>query len=68
VFHDPKAALSGGFPSECKKSPGTPNQEISKPLLAPARGLTSVLERALARFGAVIAAKNGIEQESAGAS
>jgi Helix-turn-helix domain len=41
---------------------GTPDQEVSKPLQAPPIDPTSPLERALARFAAVIAAKKGIEQ------
>jgi hypothetical protein len=45
---------------------GTPDQEDSKPLLAPAVDPTSPLERALARFGAALAAKQRIEQGAGG--
>jgi hypothetical protein len=63
VFRDPKSAVSGGFSSKSENLPGTPNQEFHDPELVPARDPGSPLERALARFGAAIAAKNGIEQE-----
>jgi hypothetical protein len=64
TFHDPQAAVSGRPASECRNSPGTPDQELSKPLLAPAIDASSPLERALARFAAAVAAKAGIEQGS----
>ena len=49
--------------SKSDQRTGTPDQEVSKPLQAPAIDPQSPLERALARFGAVIAAKDGIGQE-----
>ena len=52
--------------SKSDQRTGTPDQEIQKPLQAPAVGLNSTLERALARFAAALAAKDGIEQEAAG--
>jgi hypothetical protein len=58
VFRDPA--------SKSDQRTGTPDQELSKPLQAPAVALNSSLERALARFGAVLAAKDGIEQEATG--
>jgi Helix-turn-helix domain len=58
VFRDPA--------SKSDQRTGTPDQEDSKPLQAPAIDPTSPLERALARFAAAIAAKDGIEQGVAG--
>jgi hypothetical protein len=66
VFRDPKAAVSGGFSSKSENPTGTPDQEDSKPLQAPAVDPNSQLERALARFAAAIAAKDGIEQGAGG--
>jgi hypothetical protein len=45
---------------------GTQNQEVIDSSLAPACDPNSPLERALARFGAAVAAKNGIEQGAGG--
>jgi hypothetical protein len=56
-FIDPQAERNRGVPSECKKPPGTQDQDLSKPLQAPAIDPTSPLERALARFAAAIAAR-----------
>jgi hypothetical protein len=50
VFRDPKAAVSGGFPSKSENRLGTLNQEFLDPVLAPAGDPDSPLERALARF------------------
>jgi hypothetical protein len=50
------------IPSESKKPSGTQDQDVSKPLQAPPFDPNSPLERALARFGAVLAAKESIEQ------
>jgi hypothetical protein len=58
VFRDPA--------SKSDQRTGTPDQELKIPLKAPAVDLNSPLERALARFGEALAAKNGIEQEAAG--
>ena len=54
VFRDPA--------SKSDQRTGTPNQELSKPLQAPAVDPASPLQRALARLSAAIAAKDGIEQ------
>jgi hypothetical protein len=62
AFRDPQAAGSGGFPSKSENLPGTPDQEDSKLLQTPAVDPNSPLERALTRFAAAIAAKDGIEQ------
>jgi hypothetical protein len=61
-FIDPQAERNRGIPSECKNPPGTQDQDISRPLQAPAIDPASPLERALARFDAAVAAKQGIEQ------
>jgi hypothetical protein len=57
VFNDPAAAALGGFPSKSENRIGTQNQDVLDPVLVPARDLDSPLERALARFGAALAAK-----------
>jgi hypothetical protein len=62
VFRDPKTAVSGGFSSKSENPTGTLGQELSMPLLAPARDPDSPLERALARLSAAIGVKNGIEE------
>ena len=66
AFRDPKTPVSGGFSSKSENPTGTLNQEtqISRPVAAIDRN--SPLERALARFDAAVAAKDGIEQGSAG--
>ena len=66
VFRDPQTAGSGGFASKSENRTGTLNQEVLDPLLAPAFSPNSPLERALARFAAAIAAKEGIEQGAGG--
>jgi Helix-turn-helix domain len=48
--------------SKSDQRTGTPDQEDSKPLQAPAVDPASPLQRALARLSAAIAAKDGIEQ------
>ena len=58
VFRDPA--------SKSDQRTGTPNQELFKPLQAPAVDPNSPLERALARFAAAVAAKQGCEQAAAG--
>jgi hypothetical protein len=60
-FCDPQPQLAGVSASEFRNPAGTQNQEISKSVVAPAHDPNSPLERALARLGAVISAKNGIE-------
>ena len=62
VFRDPQQQLAGVPVAKSENRAGKPNQEDSMPLLAPAVDLDSRLERALARFGAAVAAKKGIEQ------
>ena len=54
VFRDPQAAVSAGLPSKSDHRTGTPDQEISKPIPAPAIDPDSSLERALRRFGAAM--------------
>ena len=66
VFSDPKAAVSGWFAFKSENPPGTLNQDVSRSLRAPAIDWDSPLERALARFGAVISKQDGIEQGSGG--
>ena len=61
-FIDPQPERNRGIPSECKNPPGTQTQDLSTPLRAPAVDPTSPLERALARFGAAVAAKECIEE------
>jgi hypothetical protein len=61
-LRDPMAASA----SKSDYRTGTPDQEDSKPLLAPAVDPNSPLERALARFGAALAAKQRIEQGAGG--
>ena len=56
VFRDPQAAFSGRFPSKSENPPGTLNQEILRPVPAPAIDPDSPLERALQRFSAAIQA------------
>ena len=58
VFRDPA--------SKSDQRTGTPNQEDSKALQTPPIDPMSPLERALARFGAALAAKDGIEQGGGG--
>ena len=62
AFRDPQAAVQAGVPSKSDYRTGTPDQDISRPLGTPAVDPNSSLERALARFAAAVAAKNGIEQ------
>jgi len=66
VFRDPQQPLVGVPVAKSENRTGTPNQEDSMPLLAPAVDPDSPLERALARFGAAMAAKKGIEQVAGG--
>ena len=56
-FINPQAERNRSFPSECKNPPGTQDQDVPKPLPAPAVDPTSPLERALARFAAAITAR-----------
>jgi Helix-turn-helix domain len=54
VFRDPA--------SKSENRRGTQDQDFLDPVATPARNLDSPLECALARFGAALAAKKGIEQ------
>jgi hypothetical protein len=63
VFRDPQAVNSPPVPSKSENRPGTQTQDVLIPTLAPVIDPTSPLERALARFAAAVAAKDGIEQE-----
>src|SRR5215472_14032487 len=65
-FHDPGSQLAGVPASKSDQRTGTPNQEIPEAVLAQPIDPSSPLERALARFGAALAAKDGIEQEAGG--
>jgi hypothetical protein len=65
-FRDPQAAGSGVPGTEFGNRAGTPDQENTKPLQAPAVDPNSPLERALARFATAVAAKEGIEQGAGG--
>jgi hypothetical protein len=65
VFRDPQQQLSGVPVSKSDQRTETSDQESSKPVPAPAIDPRSPLERALARFGAALAAKTGIEQAAA---
>jgi hypothetical protein len=62
VFRDPQQRVSGVPVSKSDQRTETSDQESSKPLSAPAIDPRSLLERALARLGAVIAANNSIEE------
>ncbi len=66
VFHDPKPQLAGVPAAKSENPTGTQDQDILDPVQAAARNMDSLLERALARFGAAVAAKNGLEQGSGG--
>jgi hypothetical protein len=66
VFRDPQAQLAGVPASKSDQRTGTPGQEDSKRLQAPAVDPNSPLERALARFAAAIAGKKSIEQGAGG--
>jgi hypothetical protein len=66
AFRDPGGQLAGVPASKSDNRTGTPDQEIKTPAQAPAIELSSALERALARFAAALAAKDGIEQGATG--
>ena len=65
-FHDPQAALVGVPASKSGQRTETQTQDVLVPVLTPAPDPNSPLERALARFAAAVAAKQGCEQASAG--
>jgi hypothetical protein len=68
VFRDPVAAVAPhpagnrAFPSECRNPPGTLNPVVKPTLQAPTVDPDSPLERALARLGALICAKDAYER------
>jgi hypothetical protein len=62
VFRDPQPQLAGVSSAKSENHAGTQDQDVLDPVATPARNLDSPLERALARFGAAVAAKQGIEQ------
>jgi len=66
AFRDPQqqTARPSGYQSENRS--GTQNQVILGSVPAPTRNLDSPLDRALARFGAAVAAKERSKQEAAG--
>jgi biotin operon repressor len=66
VFRDPQLQLAGVPAAKSENPTGTQNQELNPSVLAPAPDPHSSLERALARFRAAVAAKEGIEQDTGG--
>ena len=66
VFRDPQQRPEGVPASKSENRSGTQNQEVSKPVPVAVRDPDSPLERALARFAAALAAREGIEQGSGG--
>jgi len=66
AFRDPQAVNSRDVPSKSENRTGTQSQDVLDPVQAPTVNPNSPLERALARFAAALAAKEGIEQEAGG--
>jgi hypothetical protein len=66
AFRDPQPQLASAPAAQSENRTGTQNQEVLDPVPAPASDPNSPLERALARFGAALAAKKGIEQGAGG--
>ena len=66
VFHDPQPQLAGVPAAKSENPPGTQNQEVLDPVSRPLPNPDSPLERAFARFAAVLVAKAGIEQGAGG--
>jgi hypothetical protein len=64
VLLDPQQRVLHPSATESVQRTETSNQDVSKPMPTVSIDPRSPLERALARFGAVIAAKNGIEAVS----
>jgi hypothetical protein len=64
VFRDQKCADCRQLSSKSENPSGTQDQEYLDPVHARARNPEGSLERALARFGAVVAARKGIEQDA----
>jgi hypothetical protein len=63
VFRDPQPQLAGVPAAKSENRSGTQDQDILDPVRRPMRDMNSPLERALARFGTAIAARNGLEQD-----
>ena len=61
AFRDPQQQIARPSAYQSENEPGTQNQLIIGSVHTPARKPDSPLERALAQFGAAVAAKNGIE-------
>jgi len=61
IFRDPQPQISGVPTAESENPAGTLDQESLHPVQAPTHKPHSLLERALTRFGAAVAARNGIE-------
>jgi len=66
VFRDPQRQLAGVPAAKSENRTGTPNQDVLDLIQRSAIDASSPLERALARFGAAVAAKKGIEQGASG--
>jgi hypothetical protein len=64
LFRDPKPGLQCGFACKSENPTGTLDQEVLYLEPAPAPDPDSPLECALARFGAALGSKEGIEQGS----
>src|SRR5690242_12954032 len=64
VFRDPKCADCRRRSSKSENPTGTQDQDILDPVQTRARDLSIPLERALARFGVAVAARQGIEQDA----
>jgi hypothetical protein len=62
AFRDPQQQTARPSAYQSENKPGTQNQVILGSVQAPTRNPGSALERAIARFSAVVAAKNGIER------
>jgi hypothetical protein len=66
AFRDPLQHTERPAAYQSENQPGTQNQDTLGSVQGPARNPDSLLERALARFGAAVAARKGIEQGTAG--
>jgi hypothetical protein len=61
AFRDPQAVNSRPVPSKSENRTGTQNQDVLDPVSVPVIDPNCSLERALARLGTMLAAKDGIE-------
>src|SRR5690348_17040364 len=64
AFRDPQHQIERPPAYQSENQPGTQNQVNLGSVHTPARDPGSSLERALARFGAAVAARQGIEQDA----